>query len=129
MRKSTDLLTAAVILALPLLAAGLSLAVWPDVAVAAAQGAEPPGKVVYLAKKCQVCHSIDSQGIARTSKSEKTKGPDLSNVGATHLAPWIMQWLQKQVGNSEGKKHSKAWTGTDQELKQLADWLATLKKA
>lgn len=129
MRKFSDLSTAAVILVLPLFAAGVSLAVWPDVAVAAAQGGEAPGKQVYLAKKCQVCHSIDSQSIARTSKSEKTKGPDLSNVGATHLAPWIMQWLQKEVGNSEGKKHSKAWTGTEQELKQLAEWLATLKKA
>jgi mono/diheme cytochrome c family protein len=129
MRRLTDLSTAAVILVLPLLAAGLSLAVWPDVAVAAAAGGDAPGKQVFLAKKCQVCHSIDSLGIARTSKSEKTKGPDLSNVGATHLAPWIMQWLQTEVGNSEGKKHSKAWTGTEQELKQLAEWLATLKKA
>ena len=117
----------ATLLAVPLAAGVLTLATSHTRPLAAA--AEAPGKQVFLAKKCNICHSIDSQSIARTSKSDKMKGPDLSNVGGTHLAPWIMQFLEREVATSDGKKHGKPWNGTDAELKQLADWLSTLKKA
>jgi mono/diheme cytochrome c family protein len=127
MRKLTDLFSLAAILGIPVLLAAFTL---PMLAApqAAQAAADPPGKVVFMAQKCEMCHSIDSQQIARTTKSEKMAGPDLSNVGGAHLAPWISQYLKKEVANSEGKKHGKDWKGTDEELKQLADWLATLKK-
>ena len=115
----------ATLLAVPLAAGALTLASSQARPLAAAEDA--PGKKMFLAKKCNTCHSIDSQSIVRISKSEKTKGPDLSNVGGTHLAPWIMQFLEREVAASDGKKHAKPWNGTDQELKQLADWLSTLK--
>jgi mono/diheme cytochrome c family protein len=100
----------------------------PMLAVPAAQAAaDPPGKAVFMAQKCNMCHGIESQQIARTSKSESMKGPDLSNVGGAHLAPWIVQFLKKEVAATSGKKHGKEWKGTDAELQQLADWLATLK--
>jgi cytochrome c2 len=126
MRKLTDLFSLAAILGIPVLLAAFTL---PMLAVPqAAQAADAPGKTVFMAQKCNMCHSIESLQIERTSKSEKMAGPDLSNVGGAHLAPWITQYLTKEVANSEGKKHGKDWKGTDDELKQLADWLATLKK-
>ena len=127
MASDRSLLVLATLVAVPLAAGVLTWIGHSQPALAAAQ--EPPGKQMFLGKKCNVCHSIDSQGIARTSKAEATKGPDLSNVGGAHLAPWIEEFLQQEVGNSEGKKHRKKWSGTDQELEQLAQWLATLKKA
>jgi mono/diheme cytochrome c family protein len=127
MRKTTDLWKLGALLLAPAALAVLPLLAAAPVA-AAGEGAATGGKQIFLAQKCNLCHSIDSQGITRTSKSEKTKGPDLSNVGGTHLAPWITQWLKKEVAGTDGKKHVPNWKGTDAELKTLADWLATLKK-
>jgi cytochrome c2 len=125
MRKLTDLFSASSTFgAVAVLAVFMVAMLVPQ----AARAADPPGKTAFTALKCNMCHSIDSQGIARTSKSEKMAGPDLSNVGGAHLAPWIVQFLKKEVANSEGKKHGKEWKGTDEQLKQLSDWLATLKK-
>ena len=127
MRKLTDLFSFAAILGVPVLLAAFTLPMLaaPQPAQAAA---DPPGRTVFMAQKCNMCHSIDSLQIARTTKSEKMAGPDLSNVGGAHLAPWITQFLKKEIGNAEGKKHGKEWKGTDAELEQLATWLATLKK-
>ena len=40
--------------------------------VPAAQAGDADGKALFLEKKCNLCHAIDSQGI--TKKSEKMKG-------------------------------------------------------
>jgi mono/diheme cytochrome c family protein len=128
MRKLTDLAKLAAILLAP--AAFVAVLPIASAAPAAAAGeAAKTGKDIFLAQKCNVCHSIDSQSVARTSTSDKMKGPDLSNVGGEHLAPWITQWIKKEVAATDGKKHMPAWKGTDDELKKLADWLATLKKS
>ena len=127
MRKLTDLFSLAAILGVPVLLVAFTL---PMLAVpqSAHAAADPPGKTVFMAQKCNMCHSIDSQQIARTTKSEKMAGPDLSNVGGTHLAPWISAFLLKAEANAEGKKHGKEWKGTEADLKVLSEWLATLKK-
>lgn len=98
------------------------------VALAAAPlagAAAPDGKAVFSAQKCSLCHSIDSQGIARTVKSSKAK--DLSNVGAERDAAWIEKWLKKEA-ELDGKKHEKTWSGTPEEMTALIHWLGTLKK-
>ena len=87
---------------------------------------EPAGKKLFLDNKCNTCHSIESQDIKRTLAS--SKAPDLSTVGDTRDADWISQFLQKKV-DLDGKKHSKGWTGKDEDLKTLSEWLASLKKA
>lgn len=84
------------------------------------------GKQMFLDNKCNTCHSIESKEIKKTMES--SKAPDLSNVGSTRTADWIVQYLQKKA-DIEGKKHMKGWTGKDEDLKKLADWLATLKTA
>jgi cytochrome c5 len=92
---------------------------------ALAAAAEPDGKAVFSAQKCNMCHSVQSAGIERTVKSSKAK--DLSNVGAEHDAAWLTKWLKKQE-MIDGKPHQKTFTGTDAELNALVTWLGTLKK-
>jgi len=130
MRKLTDLLTLAAILAVPILLACTLplLAAPPGARLAADNGGEPPGKQVFIAAKCNMCHSIDSQGIVATTKSEKMKGPDLSTVGSRHDAAFLAKFLRKEVPNADGKTHGKGWSGSDADLQTLVAWLASLKK-
>ena len=104
-----------------------SIFVVSSVQVASSQ--EAAGKQLFLDKKCNMCHSVESQAIAKKgAASAEKKVPDLSNIGGEHNAEWIGKFLKKEV-DLEGKKHQKAWTGTDDEFKKLVDWLATLKKS
>ncbi|HEY7160879.1 MAG TPA: c-type cytochrome [Acidobacteriota bacterium] len=91
----------------------------------AADTAMPAGQKLFMDKKCNTCHSIDSVKI--TKKMASSKAPDLSNVGAEKNAEWIAKWLNKEV-DVNGKKHSATFKGTPEETKTLSDWLATLKK-
>jgi mono/diheme cytochrome c family protein len=129
MRKLTDLVILVAILALPvLLAAAIpSLASPAPLAAGVGEAGGPPGKVAFADLKCSICHSIESQGIERKSKSEKTKGPDLSTVGAAHDADWFGKFLRKEVANADGKKHGKDFKGTPEQLQQIAQFLASLK--
>lgn len=130
MKNPLPLSTLAVfaLLALPVALAGLT----PGLD-AAADPAPPEGGAadaaaadhVFVAQKCNMCHSIEAAGIARKSKSEKLKGPDLSAVGASHEADWIVRYL-KQQETIDGEKHDKPFKGSDEELAALAGWLATL---
>ena len=89
-------------------------------------GAAADGKAVFLEKKCNLCHSIDSQQIEKTS--DKMKGTDLSNVGPSlESAAWVKSFLKKEA-QKEGEDHRREFKGTDEELDALADWLLTLKK-
>ncbi len=88
------------------------------------------GKGIFLDNKCNKCHSIESQGIKRTSEppeGAKYPPPDLSGVGLRHTVEWMQQWLTKQV-EMHDKKHMKKFSGSDEELKTLTTWLGTLKK-
>lgn len=126
MRKPKETLSLAAIVGIPLVVAAVTV---PLLTVPQpARAADPPGKAAFLAQKCNMCHSIDSQGVARTGKSEKMAGPDLSNVGAEHDAAWMTAYLKKEQANAEGKKHGKGWAGSDEDLAALTEWLASLKK-
>jgi mono/diheme cytochrome c family protein len=114
MRRTTALALAVV---LPGLLAAL-------LAPTGAQAGAPDGKALFLAQKCNLCHSIDAAAIARVSKAEKTKGPDLGGVAKRHDAAWMKRFLTKQE-ELNGKKHLKAFTGTPQELDALIAWLLT----
>lgn len=96
-----------------------------SIGLAADTASVPAGQKLFMDKKCNTCHSIDSLKI--TKKLASSKAPDLSNVGAERNAEWITKWLKKEV-DLNGKKHSAPFTGTPEETKTLADWLATLKK-
>lgn len=81
------------------------------------------GKTIYLATKCQLCHSIQSDGIDRTGKKEYS---DLSKIGTKRTAEWIVKYLKKQE-TIDGVKHMKVLTNNDAEIETLAKWLASHK--
>jgi mono/diheme cytochrome c family protein len=87
---------------------------------AAAQGAKLDGKAIFLAQKCNVCHSMPTVGIERTTKSEKMAGPELVNIKED--AAFLTKYLRKQADH-KGKKHGKAFTGSDEELGALIAWI------
>ena len=80
---------------------------------------------LFVDKKCNTCHSVESAKIVK--KMASSKAPDLSDIGSTQNAEWISKWLKKEV-DLEGKKHPSTWSGTPEDLKTLSDWLASLKK-
>jgi mono/diheme cytochrome c family protein len=94
-------------------------------APAPSDAAAPDGRQVFLAQKCNLCHSVSTADIAATTKSEKMKGPDL--VGVAHDAQLLMQYLRREA-EIEGKKHGKGFTGSDEELGALIAWIRAQKK-
>lgn len=84
------------------------------------------GKAIFLGQKCNLCHTIDSQGIAKTS--DKIKAPDLSNAsGLVESADWLKSFLKKEV-KKDDKNHLREFKGTAEELDAVVQWLVTLKK-
>ncbi len=94
--------------------------------------ATPPtaggGKAIFTAQKCNGCHAISGQGIARTAPVSEGQEPpsDLSSAGKSHDADWFVRWLQKKE-TLNGKKHIKGFKGSDEDLQTLAKWLAGLR--
>src|SRR5215216_1121645 len=86
----------------------------------AAGQAKLDGKALFLAQKCNMCHNVPTQAIERTMKSEKMAGPDLVNIKEDAGA--LGKFLRKQ-GEIGGKKHGKAFTGSDEELGALIAWI------
>jgi len=123
--KQTIGFTLSVLVAIVLLAVFYS---GPASAAAAAPApAKLEGKQIFLAQKCNLCHSVSSAGIERTVKSEKVAGPDLTNLAAKEDAAKLAKFLRKE-GEINGKKHGKGFTGSDEELGALIAWLQQQKK-
>lgn len=102
---------------------------------AAVAAEEPAGQKIYIKQKCSQCHPIEALKIAKVESDEeeaeeadeeKVDPPDLSGVGKERTAEWIVKWEKKEE-QIKGRKHKKKYKGTDEELKTLAEWLATLK--
>ena len=91
-----------------------------------ARADDPAGQQAFLANKCNLCHSVDKLEIARTSTSDKMKGPDLSTTGDDLDLEWAVKFLKKEV-ELEGSLHKKEFKGTDEELQQIVQWLGTLR--
>lgn len=97
------------------------------IAATVAVSSAADGKALFLDSKCNMCHSIDSQGVAKTS--DKIKAPDLSNAGGlVESADWLKSFLTKKV-EKDGKKHLRAWKGSDADLDTVVKWLVSLKKS
>ncbi|MGD2115071.1 MAG: c-type cytochrome [Acidobacteriota bacterium] len=96
------------------------------VASPAASDDAAAGEQVFLDQKCSLCHSVSSAGIEAKTRSEALKGPDLVNVGERHEEEWIGQWLRREV-EMNGQKHKKMFSGDDEELATLIDWLLQQK--
>lgn len=85
------------------------------------------GKAIFLAQKCNMCHMVSTAGIEATTKSEKMKGPDIAANTSKLDATALTKFLRKQ-GDLNGKKHTKAFTGSDEELGALIAWMQKQKK-
>lgn len=83
------------------------------------------GKKIFLDQKCNTCHSVSAAGIEAKTKMEKMKGPDLSKVTTEQDMKTLTQFLHKKE-KINGKRHMKAFTGTDEELGALLSWLDKL---
>jgi hypothetical protein len=79
-----------------------------------------------LSAGCNLCHSVTTAGIERITKSEKIAGPDLAGVLERNERGWVVKWLKREVERNE-KMHTLQFTGTDEELGMLLDWLARQK--
>jgi len=98
------------------------IAVAGAIALAAPAGAaDDAGKEVFLAQKCNLCHTVSSAGIEATTTNEKLKGPDLSTTSHRDAA-WLEAYL-KQEETIEGAKHKKKYNGSDEDLHALVHWL------
>ena len=108
-------------------------------AQAGGSAAEPAGRKVFVANKCNGCHSIQTQGIGVDEKAvsqdaegdgkaagKEVKPPDLSSVGTRHDAKFLDEYLRKQVA-VEGRKHKRRFPGSKEERATLIEWLVTLK--
>ncbi len=85
------------------------------------------GKTIFVnQERCNLCHSLSTQGIEAKTKSNKLKGPDLVGLAKKYKAGWIGRYLKKEA-DKEGKSHKKKFKGTDEELQTLVDWLLEQK--
>jgi mono/diheme cytochrome c family protein len=84
------------------------------------------GKQIFLAQKCNLCHSVPPAGIAATVKSERMKGPDL--VGLSQKDATLLNGYLRKTANINGKKHAKQFTGSDEEIGALIAWLQKQEK-
>ena len=99
----------------------------PGAAPAAAQtGKVLDGKQIFLAQKCNLCHSVSPAGIAATTKSDKMKGPDL--VGLSKKDAKLLNGYLRKTADMNGKKHVKQFTGSDEEIGALIAWLQKQEK-
>lgn len=95
----------------------------PGATPAAAQSAKVlDGKQIFLAQKCNLCHGVSSAAIEATTKSDKMKGPDLTNTASKRDAKVLNAYLRK-TADINGKKHVKQFTGSDEEMGALIAWL------
>jgi mono/diheme cytochrome c family protein len=79
------------------------------------------GRQVFLAQRCQSCHAVSSAGIDVTGAKPRA---DLAGVGDRHGSD-ILEAIIRQEQPVEGKKHSKRFTGTAEELQALVLWLSS----
>ncbi len=87
--------------------------------------ADDAGKDEFLAQGCNKCHSVSTQDIEATIKSEKMRGPDLATA-EDHEAAWIVQYVNKEVQLND-KDHKAPFKGTAEQLETVANWVASLK--
>jgi hypothetical protein len=89
---------------------------------------EAPGREVFRRKNCQHCHAVATQSLARTGKSEKSRGPDLSAIGLRMSREEIVAYLEKGAPLGSGESHWRGFWGDEKDLQALADWLSSLRQ-
>jgi len=88
------------------------------------ESGDPDGKQIFVDKKCTTCHTVNSAQVT----SKKKDAVDLSEAGKTNSSDFISKYINKKE-KIDDKAHKTAFKGTDEELKALSEWLASLKPA
>ena len=77
-----------------------------------------------MENRCHLCHSIDSQEIP--SKRDSDSVSDLSDIEGQNEDPgWWSRYLKREEP-LDGTKHRRRFSGTEEELSTLVDWLLSL---
>ena len=85
---------------------------------------EAPGRQVFEAEKCGLCHTVSAVGIEAKTKSDTLRGPDLS--GFVHDDPASVIAYLRQEASPDGERHRRKAKASDEEMRQLLAWLASL---
>ena len=83
------------------------------------------GQAAFVSGGCGRCHSVEVQGIEATIAVERMRGPDLSRVGDDHDAEGITSFVKRET-SLEGVEHRVPYTGSDEDLLTLSEWLVEL---
>lgn len=83
------------------------------------------GQEQFMAEKCNMCHGVESAGI-EAKMSGKMAGPDLTGTVERHGAELLTEYLRGDA-EIDGAKHKKKFTGSDEELGALVEWLSQQK--
>jgi menaquinol-cytochrome c reductase cytochrome b/c subunit len=93
-------------------------------AAAPIQAKEDPGAAVFAKATCLSCHGADLTG------AKAANIPALRGIGDTYDKAAILDIIKKGKGNMTAQYNDNKAKGlTDQEIDQLANWLAMQKKA
>ncbi len=82
--------------------------------LASATCALADGKAAFMESNCAQCHSVSSEGITATMM-----GLELDGIGAKRDATSISEYLRA------GAPHPLPWSGSDEDLAAIAEWLAS----
>lgn len=86
-----------------------------------------PGKALFVEKKCNRCHTVESQQIETTKGDDDA--PDMSNAGAmVPSAEWAKKFILREE-RKDGKKHKRPYKGSEKDLDLIVAWLMTLKSS
>ena len=89
------------------------------------------GAKIFTDNKCNSCHSIDAAKIKvvieEGAEKQARTPPDLSGAGKDGDAAQFTDWLLKKDKGKHKKLHMKKFKGSDEDLKVLTEWLASLK--
>jgi mono/diheme cytochrome c family protein len=84
------------------------------------------GNELFVSQGCNTCHAVSTASI--TAKMKSSKAPDLATVTTKRDTQWLSDYLRQQQADPAGKKHPKAFTGSDEQLGALLGWLEEQRK-
>ena len=102
--------------------AAAALALGVSVASAAAVAGDPaPGRVLFEAQACNLCHAVPAAGVVKVG-DPTVSGPDLASLGDAYSRCGLKRWLRRTKLH-DGLTHLQRFQGTDEDLDVLVRWL------
>ncbi len=99
---------------------------WLSAVAAGPAAAAEDARALFLANKCNTCHSVASAGIESKVKKGKKKGPDLG--GLDKSPEWVLAFVHQRE-KLDGKEHQKEFKGDDADIPSIVAWLSSLEAA